>query len=101
MIRYQVSEEAHLDIQEIWDFIARDSFDAADRHIRKLYDNFALLSANPGIGHLRKDLVEDNLLFWPVGAYLILYRTRPNEIEILAVTQGNRDIPSFLRQRSL
>lgn len=99
--RYEVTDEAHYDIQEIWSFIAANSLDAADRHIRKLYGQFTLLAENPQIGHTRKDLTESGILFWPVGDYLILYRALPNCIEILAVTQGNRDIPSLLRQRSL
>ena len=36
---------------------------------------------------------------WPVGAYLIIYRAGPRPIEIVAVTQGSRDIPAFLRGR--
>jgi len=38
-------------------------------------------------------------LFWPVGAYLILYRVKKGHIEIVAVTQGARDVPSFVYQR--
>jgi hypothetical protein len=34
-----------------------------------------------------------------VGAYLILYRIQKEFIEIVGVTQGARDIPTFLRQR--
>jgi plasmid stabilization system protein ParE len=48
----------------------------------------------------RKDLTDYGVLFWPVEAYLILYRAHPQEIEIVAVTQGNREIPSLLQQRS-
>jgi plasmid stabilization system protein ParE len=35
-----------------------------------------------------------------VGAYLILYRVRKKQLEVFAVTQGSRDIPSFLRGRA-
>jgi antitoxin ParD1/3/4/toxin ParE1/3/4 len=51
------------------------------------------------MGHKREDLTAYPILFWPVGAYLILYRAQQEFIEIVAVTQGARDIPSFLRQR--
>jgi antitoxin ParD1/3/4/toxin ParE1/3/4 len=53
------------------------------------------------MGHKRKDLTEYPVLFWPVGAYLIIYRVQIDFIEIVAVTQGARNIPSFLRQRAL
>ena len=52
------------------------------------------------MGHTREDLTAYPVMFWPVGAYLILYRVQKSAIEIVAVTQGSRDIPSFLRQRT-
>jgi hypothetical protein len=47
-----------------------------------------------------KDLTSYAVLFWPVGDYLIIYRADRQPIEIVAVTQGSRDIPSFLRRRA-
>jgi plasmid stabilization system protein ParE len=35
-----------------------------------------------------------------VGGYLITYRVLEDAIEILAVTQGARDIPIYLRRRT-
>lgn len=64
------------------------------------FDAFDALAANPGIGHKREDLSALPVLFWPVGAYLVLYRAQDEFIEIVAVTQGARDVPSFLSQRS-
>jgi hypothetical protein len=34
-----------------------------------------------------------------VGAYLVIYRVTPDVLQIVAVTQGSRDIPAFLNQR--
>jgi plasmid stabilization system protein ParE len=34
-----------------------------------------------------------------VGAYLIIYRATSQSVEIVAVTQGARDIPAFLDRR--
>jgi plasmid stabilization system protein ParE len=99
MKEYVLSTGAELDLDDIWEFIAEDNIHAADNWIEKLFDAFEALARNPGIGHQRKDLSAYPILFWPVGAYMILYRTRKEFIEIVAVTQGARDIPSFLRQR--
>jgi plasmid stabilization system protein ParE len=96
---YVLSIDAELDLDEIWAFIAQDNIDAADRWIGKLFDAFESLARNPGIGHKREDLTSFTVLFWPVAAYLILYRVRNERVEIVAVTQGSRDIPSFLRRR--
>jgi plasmid stabilization system protein ParE len=54
----------------------------------------------PGIGHRREDLTAYPVQFRAVGAYLIIYHVgEPRSVEIVAVTQGSRDIPSFLRRR--
>ena len=100
MIRYRVSPKAEEDLTEIWEYIARDSFDAADRWIGRLREAFETIARSPGIGHKRSDLTDSAILFWPVGAYLILYRIQKRRVEIAAVTQGARDIPSYLRRRN-
>ena len=100
MKEYILSIDAELDLNKIWEYIAQDNIQAADRWIRKLFDAFDALARTPGMGHKREDLSACPILFWPVGAYLILYRVQSERIEIVAVTQGARDIPSFLRQRT-
>jgi plasmid stabilization system protein ParE len=92
MKEYVLSTGAELDLDEIWEYIAQDNIRAADRWVDAL-------ARNPGMGHKREDLTAYPILFWPVGAYLILYRAQQEFIEIVAVTQGARDIPTFLRQR--
>ena len=99
MTEYVLSAGAELDLNEIWEYIALDNIRAADRWIGKLFDAFDALARNPGMGHKREDLTAYQIRFWPVGAYLILYRVQTERIEIVAVTQGARDIPLFLRQR--
>lgn len=96
---YVLSTDANLDLDDIWEFIAADSVDAADRWIAKLFDAFEALGQTPGMGHRREDLTNYPVLFWPVGAYLIIYRATREVVDIVAVTQGSRDIPSFLRRR--
>lgn len=74
MKRFVVAPEAAQDLDDIWSYIAADNLDAADRFLEKLYDQMVALSETPGMGHRREDLAEDrDLLFWPVGNYLILY----------------------------
>ena len=99
MKEYVLSAGAVLDLDEIWEYIAQDGIDAADGWVSKLFDAFDSLARNPGIGHKREDLTAYPVLFWPVGAYLIIYRAQTSFIEIVAVTQGPRDIPTFLGQR--
>ena len=100
MSGYILGADAVFDLDDIWDYIAADDIDAADAWIAKLFDAFETIARMPGIGHKREDLTDHAVLFWPVGAYLIVYRVaRRDRVVIVAVTQGSRDIPSFLRRR--
>jgi plasmid stabilization system protein ParE len=59
MRRFILAEEAVQDLEDIWEYIAEDSFEAADRFINKLHDHIRKIAQNPGIGHTRTDLAED------------------------------------------
>jgi len=95
---YVLAAAADSDLDAIWEYIAEDNLEAADRWIAKLFDAFDALGRTPGIGHTRQDLTTLPVLFWPVGAYLIVYRIGQDHVEIVAVTQGSRDIPGFLQR---
>ena len=99
MSGYVLGEDAEFDLIDIWEYIAGDNIDAADRWIGKLFDAFEALGHTPGMGHRREDLTPYSVLFWPVGTYLVIYRAERRPIEIVAVTQGSRDIPAFLHRR--
>jgi len=98
-LRFVLSRDAVEDINEVWDYIAEDSLDAADRVMEDFYQAIRKLAATPGMGHKREDLADQRpILFWPVGNYLIIYRVC-RLVEIVAVAHGKRDIPAFLRRR--
>lgn len=48
MTRYILSEDADRDLDGIWDYIAADNVDAADRWIGKLFDAFDAIGDTPG-----------------------------------------------------
>jgi plasmid stabilization system protein ParE len=100
MSKYVLTAEADQDLKDIWDYIAEDDVEAADRWDSKLRHAFEMLACTPQAGHSRTDLTDLVVLFWPVAAYLIIYRVVHERVEILAITQGARDIPSFLHTRS-
>jgi plasmid stabilization system protein ParE len=97
---YVLSSDAASDLNGIWDYIAADSVDAADRMVETLFDAFEALAKMPGMGHRREDLTTYPVRFWPVGSYLVIYRTERSFIEIAAVAHGSRDIPTFLQHRT-
>jgi toxin ParE1/3/4 len=48
-----VSPLAQADVDEIWDYIARESIPNADRYVDRIERRFALLADNPGLGVAR------------------------------------------------
>ena len=48
--------EAYGDLGEIWEFIAEDNLDAADRVLSELFDAIRALAAFPHQGHMCPDL---------------------------------------------
>jgi toxin ParE1/3/4 len=92
---YQVSRRAQRDLAGIWDFIAKDSPDAADTVVADLYQAFRQLDAAPRMGHRRRDLTPRNVLFWPVYSYLVVY-TDSSPLRIVRVLHGKRNVKKLL-----
>lgn len=98
MTRFDVAPEAIGDLQEIWNFIAQDSIEAADRVLEEFDHAFHQLAEMPGMGHLREDLTSRDVLFWTVRSYLVIYRaTVP--LLVIAVLHGKRNVTKILRER--
>jgi antitoxin ParD1/3/4 len=74
--RLTVSAAAELNLNAIWDYIADDSLDAADRWIITLTEAFDRLARSSNLGHMRQDLISTPVRFW----------------------QEARDIPAFLQR---
>ena len=87
------SHTAEHDLDQIWDYIARDSITAADRFLDRIGSRCEELAVHPLSGPARDDLgtgVRD----WPVGNYIIYYRPVDDGIEVVRVVHGARDIDS-------
>lgn len=96
MSRFVLTPAAREDLLEIVDYIREDSPEAAQRVLRKLQDSMRRLARTPGMGHLREDLSDEPLRFWPVYSYLIIYRLETRPLQIVRVLRGTRDIKSLL-----
>jgi antitoxin ParD1/3/4/toxin ParE1/3/4 len=99
MSRFLVTTEARADLFAFWEHIAEDSLDAADKVIREIEDSFSKLAEMPGIGHSRKDLLDQRYKFWSVYSYVIAYRWEASPIQIIAVVRGARDLDAFFGRR--
>jgi toxin ParE1/3/4 len=82
---------AKSDLVEIWDYIAEDSETQADAFLDRLDQKFRTL-AQPFILGRSRDELAAGLRSFPVGRYVIFFRTLSNGVEIVRVLHGGRDL---------
>ena len=102
MKRFVLHPEAYTDIDDVWEYIAFDNIDAADRIREKIYNAIDSIVSFPNQGHRRPDLATRPLRFVPVRDYLIAYAPEEKPLLIIAVLHGRRDpraIAAILEQR--
>jgi plasmid stabilization system protein ParE len=97
---YEVSAEAQNDLIEIWQRIANDSIKLANRIEGEFYSLFESLARMPGQGHVRKDLTERPVLFFPLYSFLVVYQPEVKPIRIMAILRGRRNVKRILRERA-
>jgi toxin ParE1/3/4 len=85
----------------IWYYIASESgsVEIADRFIDSLTDRFYLIAKNPYIGRRRDADLRPGLRSFPVGEYVILYRINEEDVLILHLVRGSRDLQTLLSGR--
>ena len=85
------------ELEDIWYYTARESgsIEIADRLIDSLTQRFFLLASHPYAGRLRDDL-RTGLRSFPVGQYVVIYRIQDQDVLILHVVHGHRDIDSLI-----
>ncbi|MBL8294756.1 MAG: type II toxin-antitoxin system RelE/ParE family toxin [Bryobacterales bacterium] len=96
MKRYILTPSAQRDVNGIWDFIANDNIEAADRVLDALESAMFKLAKNPGLGHWREDLADKRHRFFLIYSYLIIYRWETKPLQIVRVLHAARDVQSIL-----
>ena len=91
MTGYDFHPEAALDLDEIWEFIAGENLDAADRTIADILAALDQLAPFPNQGHKRTDLTSRPLRFSVVRDYLIAYAQDEKPLWAVAVLHGRRN----------
>jgi plasmid stabilization system protein ParE len=90
MTGYDFHPEAAVDLDEIWDFIAEDNLDAADKVIADILASIDALVPFPHQDHKRPDLTSRPLRFTVVREYLIAYAPEEKPLWVVAVIHGRR-----------
>jgi toxin ParE1/3/4 len=94
---HRLAPAAENELDEIWHYAARvsSSTDTADRLIESITERFFLLATYPHIGRRRDEDLRPGLRSFPVGEYIILYRFEGEDVLILHVMHGSRDIQAL------
>ena len=102
MSGYALHPGAFRDLDEIRDYLAQQSPDAADRVMSEIFDTFRRLVPFPHQGHTRPDLTSRPLRFVVAREYLIAYAPEEKPLWIVAVIHGRRNpriMAAILRDR--
>jgi toxin ParE1/3/4 len=95
---FRVLPETEAELDDIWLYVARESnsIEVANRLIDSITGRFWLLAQHRQIGRRRDHDLRSGLRSFPVGEYVIIYRIEGEEVLILHVMRGSRDIESLL-----
>jgi toxin ParE1/3/4 len=95
---HRLASQAEADLDNIWYYVATESgsIEIADRLIDSITERFLLLARNPRLGRCRDEELRPGLRSFPVGQYIILYRIEGEDVLILHVVRGSRDIEALL-----
>lgn len=94
--KYYLSHAAEQDIEEVITYLAEENPASAYKFLDALYEAMDKLSDNPYLSHLREDLTDKDVKFWPFKwHYLIIYKPLL-PLEIVRVLSGYRDIVNLI-----
>ncbi|MFI4981391.1 MAG: type II toxin-antitoxin system RelE/ParE family toxin [Nevskiales bacterium] len=93
---HRLSPEAERDLDDIAYAIARasGSLAIAERLIDSIAARFHLLAEHPRVGRARDDLFAGARSF-PVGNYIIVYGIDGEDVQILRIIHGRRNITAL------
>ncbi len=91
MSAFVLHPEACEDLDEIWEYIADDNLNAADRLLEEIFRTIRSLADFPHQGHKRPDLTSRPLLFHAWRDYVITYVPDEKPLAVIAVLHGRRN----------
>ncbi|TVS00306.1 MAG: type II toxin-antitoxin system RelE/ParE family toxin [Rhodospirillales bacterium] len=82
---------ARQDLIEIWEHVTADNPAAADALLDRIDDACSRLIDHPRLGPARDD-IRPGLRYRIVSDYVVLYRLIDDDVEIVRVVHGRRDL---------
>jgi toxin ParE1/3/4 len=97
MAEIRWTEEAHRWLRDIFDYIATDNPNAAQKVVVGIYERAQVLRQFPEIGYNYRSETDGQIRILLYGHYRIAYLIKTgNQIDILGVFHGSLDIDSYL-----
>jgi toxin ParE1/3/4 len=98
MARLQFSPAAESDLAATWDYLAARNPAAARAVLLAIRNRCRVLAEHPFAGRPRPEL-DSELRSYAAGDYLIFYAATEEEVTIIRVLHGARDIEAAFRPR--
>lgn len=97
MIGHLRTPQAESDLDEIWYYIATNSgsMEVADRLVDSITARVLLLAGHPNLGRSRDEDLRPSLRSFPVGQFVIFYRIQAEDVLILRVLRGSRNLEAL------
>lgn len=98
---YQFTPRALSDLSEIWDYIAEDNVDAANRVESVIFAACDSLARHPLLGSKRSEITPLPVRFWTVTRFpnfIVVYRPDTSPLQVIAVLHGKRDLKALLEE---
>lgn len=94
---HRVSPRAEADLDDIWHYVATESnsVEIATRLIETITDRFFVLANFPFMGRSREEDFGHGYRSLAVGEYVIVYCVENEDVLILRVVHGRRDLETL------
>jgi toxin ParE1/3/4 len=94
----RLNRQVKAELDDIWLYIAVESssLEIADRVVETITDTFLRLAKHPNLGR-RRDDIREGLRSINAGSYVVIYRVEGNNVRVLHVVHGRRDIKSAIQ----
>ena len=97
MRRFVLTRAAQRDLDLIRSYLLEKAGPTIARRVLKdIRAGMLLIGTDPGVGHLREDITDRPLKFWPVYSYLIVYDPETKPAQIIRILHGMRDVEDIL-----
>jgi toxin ParE1/3/4 len=93
------TETAWTDLENIADYIARDSPYYAAALVRQIRDRARSLNRLAMRGHVVPELEDKQIRELVIGSYRMIYRVEKSRVAVLAVVHGARDLRMLWSRR--